>query len=76
MTQRASSAQRNLIKLLLKRADFDHRRVTLMYRRIAVEDAWQGKSTDEWLDSLDGLDAHMAITKLQEIVGPDEDDDD
>jgi hypothetical protein len=68
MNDRITSAQRSTILSLLREAEFDTDRVTLMYRRIGVVDRWQGEPVDAWLDSLWRAAASNVIARLQGIV--------
>lgn len=63
-----TGAQRATIVRLLKAVEFDTRTVTLMYRRIGVDDAWQGQSVDSWLSSLTTEAASGLIRKLEAIA--------
>lgn len=67
-TEKSTQHQRGEIVRLLKMAEFDHRRITLMHRRIGVPDQFMDRPIDEWMSSL-SLDAANGVIKtLQGMV--------
>lgn len=67
-TQKSTQHQRGEIVRLMKQAEFDHRRVTLMHRRLGVPDQFMDRPIDEWMSSL-SLDAANGVIKtLQGMV--------
>lgn len=67
-TPRSTQYQRGEIIKLMKRAELDTRRITLMHRRIGVADSFIDRPVDEWMSSL-SLDAANGVIKtLQGMV--------
>jgi hypothetical protein len=66
--QKSTQAQRGEIVLLMRKAELDTRRITLMHRRIGVADAWLDRNVDEWMCSLSMDAANGVIKTLQEMV--------
>ena len=61
-TEKSTQYQRGEIVRLLKAAEFDCRRITLMHRRIGVADRFIDRPIDEWMSSL-SLDAANGVIK-------------
>lgn len=60
--------QRGEIVRLMRRAELDTHRITLMHRRIGVADQWIDRPIDEWMCSL-SLDAANGVIKtLQDLL--------
>jgi hypothetical protein len=57
--------QRGEIVRLMRRAELDHRRITLMHRRIGVPDSFMDRPVDEWMSSLSMEAANGVIKTLQ-----------
>lgn len=68
MNDKATPAQLNYIRSMLKRGEFDPRTVTFAYRRLGVGEQWMGGSVDELLDCMHKGNAGDMISKLKEIV--------
>jgi len=60
--KKSTQYQRGEIVRLLKAAEFDHRRITLMHRRIGVPDQFMDRPVDEWMSAL-SLDAANGVIK-------------
>lgn len=60
--QKSTQHQRGEIVRLMKRAELDTRRITLMHRRIGVPDQFMDRPIDEWMSSL-SLDAANGVIK-------------
>lgn len=67
-TEKSTQHQRGEIVRLMRRAEFDTRRITLMHRRLGVPDQFMDRPVDEWMSSL-SLDAANGVIKtLQGMV--------
>lgn len=67
-TQKSTQHQRSEIVRLLRQAEFDYRRITLMHRRLAVPDQFMDRPIDEWMSSLTLDAANGVIKTLQGMV--------
>lgn len=68
MSEKISTAQKNMIEVLLKKLGADLQTVNYSYRQIGVADVWIGRRVPEWLDSLYRSTASDIITKLKELT--------
>lgn len=65
---KSTQHQRGEIVRLMRKAELDTRRITLMHRRIGVPDQFMDRPVDEWMCSL-SLDAANGVIKtLQGMV--------
>lgn len=71
--QGATTAQKSYIRQLIRKAEFDERYITPMWRRLKVPEHWQGSTVDEYLGALSQAEASRLIDLLKEAA--DEDDD-
>lgn len=62
----ANQYKRERLRRMLRQAHYDPRVVSLMHRRLGVPDAWQGRSAEEWLDSLTDAELDTLLDKLKE----------
>lgn len=66
----ATPSQLDTIRNLIAKAGcYDRKTITLMHRRLGVDDRWQGKPVDLWLGSLTRQAAHDLIVELIGQVG-------
>ena len=61
----STQPQRGEIIRLMRQAELDTRRITLMHRRIGVQDHWMNKPVDAWMCSL-SEDAASGVIKTLE----------
>jgi hypothetical protein len=66
--EKSTQAQRGEIVRLMRKAELDTRRITLMHRRIGVADCWMDRNVDEWMCSLSVDAAHGVIKTLQALA--------
>lgn len=66
--QKSTQAQRGEIVRLMRKAELDTRRITLMHRRIGVSDSWMDHNVDEWMCSLSVDAANGVIKTLQDLA--------
>lgn len=64
MSDLATTAQKNLIRMKLKRGGFDQRVVTYGYRTIGVRESDIGKCVDEWFDAMTKKQASVYIKNM------------
>lgn len=64
----ATTAQREKLLRLLRKAEYDTKSITPLYRRLGVPDSAQGQSVDAYLGSLNSLQASDLINKLEREV--------
>lgn len=64
----ATTAQKNTVRQLLKRAEFDERTITFQYRSLKLNEAWIGQPVDSWVDSLTTESASAAIGSLKSLA--------
>lgn len=65
---KSTQAQRGEIVRLMRKAELDTRRITLMHRRLGVADSWMDRNVDEWMCSLTVDAANGVIKTLQDIA--------
>lgn len=64
----STQRQRGEIVRLMRKAEMDTKRITLMHRRLGVPDQFMDRPIDEWMSSL-SLDAANGVIKtLQGMV--------
>jgi hypothetical protein len=65
---KSTQHQRGEIVRLMRRAELDTKRITLMHRRLGVPDQFLDRPIDEWMSSL-SLDAANGVIKtLQDMT--------
>lgn len=74
--QGATTAQKSYIRQLIRKAEFDERYITPLYRRLKVPEHWQGSTVDEYLGSLTQAQASSLINMLKDAACEDDDDED
>lgn len=67
-TPHSTQHQRGEIVRLMRKAELDTRRITLMHRRIGVADSWMDRNVDEWMCSLSVDAANGVIMTLQAMA--------
>ncbi len=67
----ATGQQKSYVKDLLKRAEFDERVVTLMYRQLNVPEKFIGSPLDHYLDSLSTEEISRLINRIREYADED-----
>jgi hypothetical protein len=55
-----------VLKLMRNAGCYDMRTVTLMHRRLGVDDKWHGRPVDQWLDSLDPEQMRIVEHRLRQ----------
>lgn len=62
---RITTGQRDMLRGLLRRAEYDTRAVTYMHRLVGAPERYMGRPVDEWLDSLSKREASQLIDQLE-----------
>lgn len=74
-TASITPAQRNEIRRLMRRLEWDTRTITILHVRMpGMTRQLVGRPLDAWLDTLDVRAASQAITWLRAEAGTDEDE--
>lgn len=60
--------QRGEIVRLMRKAELDTRRITLMHRRIGVPDSFMDQSVEHWMCFLSQDAANVIINKLRGLL--------